>query len=230
MVLEAAAAIAGQPAVPLMEQLPLAAVERLAADAGLPSSRDAVGNLLIGQGTELVLVAHLDHPGFAIEGVDAGTVDLDFRGGVRAGVAVPGAAVLLHARGVADPVGRAILRTVDEKQGWLSAAVADVVDGEAPEGGFAVWDVIPYELSGDRITARACDDLLGVAAGLAALVGAGTARASLLCTRGEELGWFGALEAVRLGTVPPPFDCALPRVLADAPPRPSGGRGDRQGR
>ena len=202
VVLEAAAAIVGQPAVPLVEHLPLAAVERLAADAGLPTRRDPVGNLLVGQGTDLVLVAHLDHPGFAVDAVEGEQARLSFRGGVRAGVAIPGSPVVLHRAGVADPVGRAVLRTVDEPRGRLAAAVAEVVEGEAAPGGFAVWDVTPYEVAGGRLTARACDDLVGVAAGLAALTTAGAGRASLLCTRAEEIGWFGALEAVRLGTIP----------------------------
>lgn len=202
-VLEAAAAVVGQPAVPLVEHLPLAAVERLAADAGLPARRDPVGNLLVGAGTDLVLVAHLDHPGFAVESVDGSLVRLSFRGGVRAGVAVAGSPVVLHRPGVLDPLGRAVLRSVDERDGRLKGAVAEVVDGEAPEGGFAVWDVTAYDLAGGRLTARACDDLVGVAAGLAAVAAAGGGRASLLCTRAEEVGWYGALEAVRLGTIPP---------------------------
>lgn len=203
--LEVADAVASQPTVPLMEHLPLAAVERLATDAGLPSRRDPVGNLMVGGGTDLVLVAHLDHPGFVVEAVEGGMARLAFRGGVRAGVAVPGSAVVLHRRATFDPVGRAVLRTVDDRQGRLARAWAEVVEGEAPEGGFAVWDVTAYEVADGRITARACDDLLGVAAGFAALADAGprASRASLLCTRGEEVGWFGALEAVRLGTFPP---------------------------
>ncbi len=201
--LEAAAAIASMPTVPLIEHLPRDAVSRLAADAGLSTRSDAVGNLVVGRGTELVLVAHLDHPGFAIEAVEHRTATLSFRGGVRAGVVAAGAPVVLHAVGRAEPAGRAVLASVDEAGGRLRGAVAEVVAGEAPVGGFAVWDVTPYEVAGGRITARACDDLLGVAAGLAALVDAGDDRASLLCTRAEEVGWYGALEAVRLGTVPP---------------------------
>lgn len=201
--LEVAATIASQPAVPLMEHLPMAAVERLAADSGLASQRDAVGNLMVGRGTELVLVAHLDHPGFVIEAVEDGMARLGFRGGVRAGVAVPGSPVVLHRTGVGDPTGRAVLRTIDERDGRLAGVRAEVVEGEAPEAGFAVWDVTPYEVADGRITARACDDLLGVAAGLVALADVGSDRASLLCTRAEEVGWLGALEAVRLGTIPP---------------------------
>ena len=203
--LEAAEAVASQPTAPLLEHLPRDAVRRLAADAGLPTRSDEVGNLLVGTGRELVLVAHLDHPGFAVE-AEAGAgpiLRLTFRGGVRAGVAVEGSPVVLHRAGGPDPVGRAVLRTVTESGGRLRSAFAEVVDGEAAAGGFAVWDVVPFAVTGGRITARACDDLLGVAAGLHALASAGHERASLLCTRAEEVGWFGALEAVRLGTIPP---------------------------
>ncbi len=201
-VLEAAAAIASQPTAPLLEHLPLRAVERLAADAGLSTRLDGVGNLLVGNGLELVLVAHLDHPGFVVETVEGRMASLTFRGGVRAGVAVVGSPLVLHRPGVADPVGRATVRTVDESDGRLHGVMAEVVEGSAPEGGFAVWDVTPFQLVDGRITARACDDLLGVAAGLSALADVGDGRASLLCTRAEELGWLGALEAVRVGTVP----------------------------
>ena len=200
--LEVAAAVASQPAVPLLEHLPRDAVVRLASDAGLPTRSDAVGNLVVGHGAELVLVAHLDHPGFAIDGVEGTMTRLSFRGGVRAGVARAGVPVVLHAVGSPEAAGRALLRTVDERGGRLRGAVAEVVAGEAPPGGFAVWDLTPYELDGGRITARACDDLLGVAAGFAALMDSGLGRASLLCTRAEEVGWYGALEAVRLGTIP----------------------------
>lgn len=200
--MEAAATIASQPTVPLLEHLPRAAVRRLASDAGLPTVFDGAGNLMVGHGTELVLVAHLDHPGFVVEAVEGPMVRLVFRGGVRAGVAVAGTPVVLHRVGEAEPVGSALLRTVDERGGRLTRAWAEVTDGEATAGGFAVWDVPRYEVSDGRITARACDDLLGVVAGLAALVAAGDAHASLLCTRAEEIGWFGALEAVRLGTLP----------------------------
>lgn len=201
-VVEAAAAVASQPTAPLLEHLPRRAVERLAADAGLATRGDGVGNLLVGSGTDLVLVAHLDHPGFAVEAVEGRMVRLAFRGGVRAGVAVAGTPLVLHRTGLADPVGRAEVRTVDERDGRLHGASAEVVEGEAPLGGFAVWEVTTFQVAGGRITARACDDLLGVAAGLSALADVGDGKASLLCTRGEELGWLGALEAVRLGTVP----------------------------
>lgn len=200
--LEIAAAVASQPTAPLFEHLPRDAVRRLAAEAGLPATSDEVGNLVVGTGRKLVLVAHLDHPAFAVEAVDGRIVRLAFRGGVRAGVAVEGSPVLLHRPGDADPTGRAVLRTVDESAGRLRSAFAEVVDGEATDGGFALWDVTPFELSGGRVTARACDDLLGVAAGLHALVEAGHQRVSLVCTRAEEVGWYGALEAVRLGTIP----------------------------
>jgi len=200
--LEAAATITSQPTVPLLEHLPRDAVRRLAVDAGLPTSSDAAGNLVVGRGRELVLVAHLDHPGFVIDAIGPSGLRLSFRGGVRAGVAAVGSPVLLHRAGGAEPVGRAVLRVVDERDGRLKGATAEVVAGEAPVGGFGVWDVTPYSVVDGRITARACDDLLGVAAGLAALVAAGDAGACLVCTRAEEVGWYGALEAIRLGTIP----------------------------
>lgn len=68
-------------------------------------------------------------------------------------------------------------------------------------GSFAVWDLPPLQRRGNRIYARACDDLAGVAVGLCwldQLLERGAAvNAGLLLTRAEEIGFGGMLAAVR---------------------------------
>jgi putative aminopeptidase FrvX len=67
-------------------------------------------------------------------------------------------------------------------------------------GSFAVWDLPPLQRRGDRIYARACDDLAGLSVGLCwldQLVESGVAvNAGLLLTRAEEIGFGGMLAAV----------------------------------
>jgi endoglucanase len=85
--------------------------------------------------------------------------------------------------------------------------------------GFPGWSV-----RRGKVTARVCEDLLGAAAILAVLDEIALARPSTcvwgLFTRAEEVGFLGALEAIRLGTVPMDADVLsleCSKALADAP-------------
>src|SRR5215211_1297887 len=218
------------PTAPFVEDLPARFVlDRAAGVDGLEAGRDAAGNvvLLTGRDDErppLVLVAHLDHPAFAIEEVEDGRATLAFRGGVRAGVARAGSPLLFFRPGEAEPAGTGRLRVPKESDGRLRGGTALVDGGEAPEGGYAVWGVTGVRVRPKTIEARACDDLLGAAAVVAALeaaAGSGDGPPVMgLLTRAEEVGLLGALEAARLGTVPEgalvlSLECS--KALADAP-------------
>src|SRR5688500_13969146 len=103
-----------QPTAPLIEHLPRARVWRAARAAGLAVNDDPAGNVLVrydGPGsdstTPLVVVAHLDHPGFHVESVDGDELTLSFHGGLLAVHARPGSPVDLFQRGAAESVGRA---------------------------------------------------------------------------------------------------------------------------
>src|SRR5690606_31785487 len=78
----------------------------------------------------------------------------------------------------------------------LAAARAELIDGAAEPGDLALWDVEPFRLRGQTVHARACDDLGGCIAILAALDRAATeGRAGHLVglfTRAEEVGLLGA--------------------------------------
>ncbi len=220
----------GLPTAPFVEDLPARFVlDRAAGVPGLDAGRDAAGNVVLragggGDRPPLVLVAHLDHPGFAIEGVQDGLAALAFRGAVRAGVARSGSPLLFFRPGEVEPAGKGRLRVAKEADGRLRGGTALVDDGEAPEGGFAVWGFPGVRVRPKTIEARACDDLLGAAAVVAALeaaAGNGDGPPVLgLLTRAEEVGLLGAIEAARLGTVPEgalvlSLECS--KALADAP-------------
>jgi endoglucanase len=122
-------------------------------------------------------------------------------------------------------VGEAVLATATESAGRLTGGTATLVSGEAPPDGFAMWGFPGFEVVDGRISGRVCDDLLGAAAVLATLTEVAERRPAGaavwgLFTRAEEVGFLGALEAIRLGTVPRGADVLsleCSKALADAP-------------
>ncbi len=231
--LAVAEGLLSQPTAPLLEELPAAAVLAFAeARPGLSTGRDAAGNVVVryeGEGADLerplVLVAHLDHPGFAVRDVAGDTATLEFRGGLAAADAVPGSPVQFFHPGCADAIGHGQLVAAEAHERRLKGATARVVEGAAEPGGFAMWGFPGFAVDDDRISGRVCDDLLGAAVVLCALDELARRRPAGaavwgLFTRAEEIGFLGALEAIRLRTVPPrsrvlSLECS--KALADAP-------------
>ncbi|MCU1375954.1 MAG: hypothetical protein JWO68_3240 [Actinomycetia bacterium] len=219
-----------QPTVPFHEDLPRQFCIDFAKERGLDVHEDPAGNLVLryesaGANTDepLVLVAHLDHPGFVVDTVEAGIASMTFHGGLASVNAVEGSPVNFFRTGEVEPCGWGGLLAADELNGRLTGATAEVVEGDA--GDLAMWGFPGWSIEDDRITARVCDDLLGAAAILACLdevvrrAPAGVAVWGLL-TRAEEVGFLGALEAIRLGTVPSgasvlSLECS--KALPDAP-------------
>lgn len=233
---DAALAVAGSllanPTAPLVEDLPAAHVVAVAETLGLPSHRDAAGNLVVRYaGSEadpsrpLVLVAHLDHPGFAVTSVEGDELTLEFRGGLLAAHALPGSPLHVFAPGHVEALGAAELVEAHEVGGRLTGGRAELRSGTAPADGFAMWGFPGFRVVDGLITGRVCDDLLGAAAALAALtevVERAPADVAVwgLFTRAEEVGFLGALEAIRLGTVPTGADVIsleCSKALPDAP-------------
>ncbi len=220
--LDIAAGLLAQPTAPLIENLPAAWAIDFAARHGLDPRRDQAGNVVVAytgsrvhksNRPPLVLIAHLDHPGFIVETIKNKVVQLDFQGGLLASHAQPGSALGFFHTTSSTPTGSGILiKATSDKAGRLTGGTAEITNGEILSNGFAMWDfpeTLPNGILIDdkRITARACDDLLGAAAILATLATlAIEAPADIavwgLLTRGEEIGFLGALEAIRLKTVP----------------------------
>jgi putative aminopeptidase FrvX len=73
-------------------------------------------------------------------------------------------------------------------------------------GDFAMWDLPAFELKDDQIHSRACDDLLGCAEIICLFRELETAKANVHClgifTRAEEVGFWGAIQLARAGTLP----------------------------
>ena len=73
-------------------------------------------------------------------------------------------------------------------------------------GDFAMWDLPAFELKDDQIHSRACDDLLGCAEIICLFRELEAAKANVHClgvfTRAEEVGFWGAIQLARAGTLP----------------------------
>jgi endoglucanase len=167
---------------------------------GLPHVRvrsDEFGNLIAryqhkARGREPVrLVAHLDHPAFAVE---AG--ELHFRGGVEERYFL-GEKVIFHGA-TRQRLGSAVVVGTD-----FSAEAKRVrVAGAIPDGAtFATWDLPAADCTKRLFLSPACDDLAQVATMLALLQRLAEAGApaavEALFTRAEEVGFYGTLAALK---------------------------------
>ena len=178
--------------------------------------RDRYGNRLIEmRGTSpkalrLVLVAHTDHPAFvARETRRDGTLFAEFRGGVTA-ANCRGAKVRFYTEsGEVVAAVRDIEVTRDPK--IKSTTIGDERLKAAmfrprrpiPPGAIGMFDEGPPREKGGYFYSAACDDLAGVASALATLDRLRRRRpkstVAVLLTRAEEVGFVGALAAVRDG-------------------------------
>lgn len=213
--LDLAKGLLEQPTAACKEECPQDYIRQFArARPTLSLCEDPSGNLLIkysprggSRRPPLVMVAHLDHPGFWIEKVSARTVELKFQGGVGAGHAKPGMGVRFFALGHAVAAGIGKLASVREENGRLAGATARISAGVAPAGGFAMWDFPGFSVKDELFVTRCCDDLLGAAAALCVLDEIARIQPKGielwgLFTRAEEIGFLGTLEAIRHKTIP----------------------------
>ncbi len=220
-----------QPTAPEKEQLPQAYVRAFVKKhSALKLKEDPSGNLLVkysppkAVGSPLVLVAHLDHPGFWVETVEGRQVTMRFKGYVQAQHVRAGIPIQFFALGQQAAVGQGRLQTVSIANGQLSGASAVITSGRAVAGGFAMWRLPAFKLHRNTIFSRACDDLAGAAAILCVLDELLRLKPRTpvwgLFTRSEEAGFYGALEAVRHKIIPKSawvLSIESPKALPHAP-------------
>lgn len=195
------------PTAPGHESRVMAWVEAWAARRpDLKVERDRHGNLFLTQRRRsrkppVLAVAHTDHPGFVVEGVDGRTVHVEFRGGVRSEY-FDGARVEFF-----SPDGGGVTGDLTEYDPGTSRGVA-VLDrpGDLGPGAIGRWSLDAGGGSERLLEAPACDDLAGAAAALAGLDRAraepGLGHVGVLLTRAEEVGFVGAIGACRDRSVP----------------------------
>ena len=195
------------PTAAFVEDRPLAYVDDFAKrHKKVRAQTDRWGNRLLtlpGREPErprLILVAHLDHPGLvSAEMIGPDTLAAELRGGVKPEF-LPGTKVRFfdgdrEVRGTIESTGD------HDRDGTKSVAVR--VQGDVPPNCCGMFDLTPGRLTKTTFVGRACDDLAGAAAALTALRQLHGRRGKLpggdfgvLLTRGEEVGFVGALAAV----------------------------------
>ncbi len=165
----------------------------------------------------LVFAAHTDHPGFcAQQMVGKRRLRAEFRGGVLADF-FPGAKVRFWDpednnrkvnSGVRGKVVEVTKTQTRKRRGSMrvpTEVLVDVPREVAPQS-IGMWDLPDATVDGDLIRARACDDIVGCAGMLDLLMRLSKkkARADVMClfTRAEEVGFVGAIAAVRSKVLP----------------------------
>lgn len=161
--------------------------------------RDAVGNIILEprtrtRRTRVWMTAHLDHPAFVATYQEGRRLHFDFRGGVKPEYFEGARAEFDGVRGTVSEYdsGSGVIR-LDRRT-------------EVPPDTIGRWVFAPQRLGikGDLLHAHACDDLAGVAAALAAFdrLRSSMPNVGVLLTRGEEMGFLGAIGACRSGSIP----------------------------
>jgi len=211
--LDLAKGLLSQPAAACKEECPQVFIRQFAAKRkNLKLSTDAAGNLLLKYGSPsakrpLVMVAHLDHPGFWLGARDGSSIELIFKGGVAAKHVRKGTRIQFFTRGHAEPSGAGEILEVREEKERLTGALARITHGNAQEHGYAMWEFPGFSVADDSIVTRCCDDLLGASAALSVMDEMARRKPKgisvwALFTRAEEIGFLGTLEAIRLKTLP----------------------------
>jgi endoglucanase len=182
---------------------------------GLVLAEDKAGNLFITRRSQgkrarppLFITAHLDHPAFVVCDVShAGTIELEFRGGVNDSYFENAAIEILDSKNDSHP---AAIISLDSSAQPFKRVVASL---ERPTTSIATGDIgrwrfespVPRLVDGLLYT-HACDDLAAVAAALSALdvlrLRKGAEHVGAILTRAEEVGFIGAIAACRFKSVP----------------------------
>jgi putative aminopeptidase FrvX len=141
------------------------------------------------------VVAHMDHPGFVIKGEE-----VHFAGGVEEKY-FAGRGIVFHNEKITRPLGRAVIASTSFSDDLKLVIIDRAIP---PEATFATWDLPKARCTERLFISPACDDLAQVAVVLAlmrklSLSGAkGCVHA--LFTRAEEIGFAGALAALKSKT------------------------------
>jgi len=216
--------ILSQPTAPFHEERVAARIAAYLRAWGIPFGVDAWGNLIAhyqcgGPTRPLLLMAHMDHPGFeivALAGPDGEPCTARLLGGVarqcfeRAGPV----AARIYPGGddrASDGIAARITGHAPPGDGSPGLMLSFTLDdparaGLVRPGDFGVWDLPDMELRDGSIHARAIDDLAGCAAILLTMRAMAREQRETdvygVFTRAEEVGLVGAYAALRGGTLP----------------------------
>ncbi len=216
--------ILSQPTVPFHEERVAARIAAYLRAWGIPFGVDAWGNLIAhyqcgGPTRPLMLMAHMDHPGFEIvapAGPDGEPCAARLLGGVARQCferAEPVAARIYPAGGDRASNGVPARVTGYGPPGDGASGLTLFLTLDDPRqadmvrpGDFGVWDLPDMEVHDGSIHARAIDDLAGCASILLTMRAMAREQRETdvygVFTRAEEVGLVGAYAALRGGTLP----------------------------
>jgi hypothetical protein len=214
VLLEHTGALLKCPTAPYAEDLQVDQLARFArARPGIRFELAAGANVLLHwpgvgrtrRGAPLAFSAHLDHPGFLYVGRRNGVHTARFHGGVPVR-AMHGAEVRFFDPSTGATTATARVDQVAVLKGAPPLVAFEDFVGRAASGAPGMWDLPAAYLSGTRLDARVCDDLLGAAAVLALLDLLAAERHPRpvlgIFTRAEETGFVGCQALLREGALP----------------------------
>lgn len=195
------------PTAPFKEHFVLNWIDNFAKQNKIKVTKDSFGNRLLSvgpaSGARLIFVAHADHPGLvANEMIDAKALRATFHGGVLSDFVI-GEKVKFFAGKRGENEIRGKISQVTKKAEWGDYPIEVLVNVKSPvlAGTPGMFDQGAGRVRGGRFYSRVCDDLAGVAAILAAMqqLSRKKLRAPVctLITRAEEIGFIGAMAAVK---------------------------------
>ena len=196
--------LGNQPATSYFEANVARVVERILDGAGIVHETDEYGNIIArvtrpsppggAAPRPIALVAHMDHPGFEVIAVDGARLTTRMLGGLPRTVYDQAVGVIVHSSNGGVLHGSTTGRDSNPDDRTVMVGIDELVDVSLPA--YVVFDLPGFELRGDEIHMRACDDLAGCASTLAALEitarGDEPVDAYGVFTRAEEDGLIGA--------------------------------------
>lgn len=171
----------------------------------LPYTTDVFGNTIVRvrrgmPRRKIAFVAHLDHPGLRAESIKGAAVTCRPEGMLPAVGICDTRVVFPRTRHgvIKGKIERAKVAKQDGAQRVQEVVVGVPAKGPKPEpGDFAVFDLPALGRKNNRLKMRAADDLIGVAAIVAALSDLGSHESPIeawgIFTRAEEVGFHGAV-------------------------------------
>jgi len=172
----------------------------------LDVSEDDVGNLLVkyrgGGSKSVTFTAHMDHPGFEVVSAKGKTGSVALWGKVDPKV-FSGSNVLIQTD-LAETGGRIGKMLPRKHLGRNTFSIR--AEDRIKKGDFGYYDLAGVKFSGDRISARAADNLISVTAILELMTELVAKKLKVnitaLFTRCEEAGFLGAFAAMDSGIIP----------------------------
>lgn len=194
------------PTMSFNETAPAIFVRCYAEGLGLKVSGDETGNVIVKYGSPskpgITFNAHLDHPGFEVISAKGKTGTVALWGKVEHSF-FKGSKVIVHTDD--GPIKGKIVKGPLKGMNIGKGCFTIKADGPIQKGDFGYYDLPGVKFAGDKVHARAADNLMSVSAILELMTrlveNNVKANVTGLFTRAEEAGFLGAFGAMENGSV-----------------------------